>query len=97
MATIEEHRVVSTLTALKHLPVFCHDVFARDNTNKIEGFFGLIKRRVPDENATLLDVFKAFEFSEEVALRNGDPSVPTLPDELKAVLNIFVQSDVQES
>ena len=78
------------MTALKRLPVFCHDVFARDNTNVIEGFFGLIKRRVPDENATLLDVFKAFDFSEEVALRNGDPSVPTLPDELKAVLNIFI-------
>ena len=67
------------------------------NGGATECFFNLIKRRVPDENATLLDVFKAFDFSEEVALRNGDPSVPTLPDELKAVLNIFVPSDVQES
>ena len=95
VVSVEERRAVSTLLALKRLPVFCHDVFSRDNTNAIECFFSVLKRRTPEENATLLDVFKAFDFSEEVQLRKRDPSVPTLPHELKAVLDVFIPSDVQ--
>ena len=95
VASVEEHRAFSTLLSLKRLPVFCHDVFSRDNTNVIECFFSVLKRRTPDENATLLDVFKALDFSEEMQLRKRDPSVPTLPRELKAVSDVFIPSDVQ--
>ena len=93
--SVEEHRAFSTLLALKQLPAFCHDVFSRDNTNVIECFFSVLKRRTPDENATLLDVFKALDFSEEVQLRKRDHSVPTLPHELKAFFDVFIPSDVQ--
>ena len=86
VASVEEQRAFSTLLASKQLPAFCHDVFSRDNTNVIECFFSVLKRRTPSENATLLDVFKALDFSEEVQLRKRNPSVPTLPHELKAVL-----------
>ena len=61
----------------------------------IECFFSVLKRRTPDENTTLLDVFKALDFSEEVQLRKRDPSVPTLPHELKAFFDVFIPSDVQ--
>ena len=33
VSSVEEQRAFSTLLALKQLPVFCHDVFSRDNTN----------------------------------------------------------------
>ena len=47
VASVDEHRAFSTLLALKRLPVFCHDVFSRDNTNAIECFF----QRDQEENA----------------------------------------------
>ena len=95
VSSVEEQRAFSTLLALKRLPAFCHDVFSRDDTNVIECFFSVLRRRTPIENTTLLDEFKALDFSEEVQLRKRDPSVPTLPHELKAVLDVFIPSDVQ--
>ena len=81
---------------MKAIPAFFDDVLSRDNTNTIEGFFSLAKRRMPRENPTLLDVFKAIDYTEAVQMARADPAVPTLPAELATFLKRFIRAECSE-
>ena len=75
-------RAKQTLVELQSVADVFEDVFSRDNTNSIEGYFGIIKRRLKKNTSTLLDLFNAVDFTEASALARSDPARPRVPPDL---------------
>ena len=70
------------------------DVFAVDNTNSIESHFNVVKRRLSGTNLTLLDVYKAVDFTEMTALSRQNQFAPPLPFQLRKCLCLVISSDI---
>ena len=74
-----KEKAVSILVRLKTIGGLSADVFSFDNTNTIEGFFTTVKSRIPSKTSTLLDIYKAITFTENVALATNHPASPLPP------------------
>ena len=72
-------RAKQFLTELQSIPDIQENVFSRDNTNSIEGYFSIIKRKLKKNTSTLVDLFNAIDFTEASALANSDPARPPIP------------------
>ena len=70
------------------------DVFAVDNTNSIESYFSVVKRRLSGTNMTLLDVYRVVDFTELAALSRHNPCAQPLPFQLRECLETVVLSDI---
>ena len=89
-----KERVFNILDQMIHVLPFPRDVFSLDNTNTIEGYFNIIKKRVPLKTATLLDINKAVTFTEESALASNHPNSQILPVTLVDCLTYVVSMEV---
>ena len=86
-------RAKQTLVELQSVADVFEDVFSRDNTNSIEGYFGIIKRRLKKKTSTLLDLFNAVDFTEASALARSDPARPRVPPDLaRCILRVLSPS-----
>ena len=84
-------------TLLRHIVQAGHfhrDIFSRDNTNTIEGYFSTVKRRTPLKTSTLLVIFKAITFTEQSALSVNHPSSPRVPKPLVDCLLSVISQEV---
>ena len=54
-------RAKQFLTELQSIPDIQENVFSRDNTNSIEGYFSIIKRKLKKNTSTLVDGEVEFE------------------------------------
>ena len=55
--TQREDRAKQILFELQNVPDIHEDVFSKDNTNSIEGYFSIIKSRLKKNTSTLVDNF----------------------------------------
>ena len=86
-------RAKQTLVELQSVADVFEDVFSRDNTNSIEGYFGIIKRRLKKNTSTVLDLFNAVDFTEASALARSDPARPRVPPDLaRCILRVLSPS-----
>ena len=88
-------RALDVVNVLRCVGVVEPDVFSLDNTNTVEGYFSMIKRRLAHTTKTLIDLYNAVNYSEEIALASHDPSQPVLPDKLTQGLSLVLSSEVQ--
>ena len=77
------------LTEIQSVDDVYENVHSRDNTNTIEGYFSIIKRRVKKNSSSLLDLFEAINFTEATTLASRDPSIPSVPRLWKSVCSTF--------
>ena len=70
------------------------NVHSRDNTNTIEGFFSIIKRRVKKSTSTLLDLFEEINFTETTTLASCDTAIPSIPSTLKKCILLVLTPSV---
>ena len=73
---------MQVLAELQSVPDIQENVFSRDNTNSIEGYFSIVKRKLKKNTSTVLDLFNAIDFTEAAALASCDPGRPFVPPEL---------------
>ena len=88
-------RALDVIDVLRCVGVVEPDVFSLDNTNTVEGYFSMIKRRLAHTTKTLIDLYNAVNYSEELALASHDPSQPVLPDKLTQGLSFVLSLEVQ--
>ena len=87
-------RVVDMISVLLSVQVE-PDIFALDNTNTVEGYFSIIKKRLALPTKTLVDFFNTITYTEEIALVEHSPSQPTFPERLTFDLSFIVSPEVQ--
>ena len=91
---LKHQRAAAILQWLAQVGDVQTDVLSFDNTNTVEGYFSVVKRRIVGANTTLLDVFKAVDFTEATAMSRHNPSTPALPQKLVDCLTTVVAPDV---
>ena len=81
------------ITEIQSVDDVYENVHSRDNTNTIEEYFSIIKRRVKKNSSSLLDLFEAINFTEATALASRDPAILSDPPVLeKCILHILASS-----
>ena len=88
-------RVVEMITALLSVKEAEHDIFTLDNTNTVEGYFSIIKKRLAPPTKTLIDLFNTVTYTEEIALAEHNPSQPRFPETLTLGLSFVIAPEVQ--
>ena len=92
--TIEKKNALEVLQTLKEIPAPSTNVFTRDNTNAVEGYFSVVKRRITSSAPTLVNVFEAVDFTERCVMAQRNPASLTLPDGLSGFLLWILTKDV---
>ena len=88
-------RVLNVIDTLRCVGDVETDVFSLDNTNTVEGYFSMIKRRIAHTTKTLIDMYNAVDYSERIALASHNPSQPVLPSKLTLGLSFVLSREVQ--
>ena len=92
--TIDKEKAIDIVRVLKEVTVEDNDVFSLDNTNPVEGFFSVIKRRLTSTTPTLFNVFETIDFTERCVMAHHNPASPALPDRLSKFILTVVTRDV---
>ena len=92
--TIDKEKAIDIVRVLKEVTVEDADVFSLDNTNSVEGFFSVIKRRLTSTTPTLFDVFEAIDFTERCVMARHNPASPALQHRLSQFILKVVTRDV---
>ena len=88
-------RAVEVIGVLRGVGDVETDVFTLDNTNTVEGHFSFIKRRQAHTTKTLIDLYTAINYTEELALASHNPSQPVLPSKLAYGISLVISREVQ--
>ena len=95
--SVGSERHLRVLTVLQRMTlvddVVC-DIFTVDNTNVIESYFSVVKKRLCGTTHTLLDVYNAVDFTEVSALARNNCFAARLHTQLHDCLAIVVSPNV---
>ena len=88
-------RVTDMIATFRSVQVVERDIFSLDNTNTVEGYFSIIKKRLAHPTKTLVDLYNTVTYTEEVALAEHNPSQPSFPEMLTRGLSFVLSQEVQ--
>ena len=91
----ERHlRALAVLQRMTLVDDVVYDIFTVDNTNVIESYFSVVKKRLCGTTRTLLDVFNAVDFTETTALARNNCFTARLHPQLRDCLAMVVSPNV---